>query len=212
MKPKRVQHRGIGVEDIANARHSDTGRKLSKTSRAHMVSAVSSFYAWALEEGYVVTNPEGGSAEWLYDTLYCARGQAENLIKLKLLSHEAQKRSIDKQPKVQQQLAFQRENILAAAAFQDLQQTAKVDDAEIQKYYDQHKNEYEQLKARHILIRVKGAPMPAAGGKQELTDEAALAKAQEIEKRLAAGEDFAKVAQTESDDSVLHAQILRGTT
>ena len=24
----------------------------------------------------------GGSAEWLYDTLYCARGQAENLIKL----------------------------------------------------------------------------------------------------------------------------------
>jgi hypothetical protein len=30
----------------------------------------------------VVTNLPGGSAEWLYDTLYCARGQAENLIKL----------------------------------------------------------------------------------------------------------------------------------
>jgi Transposase DDE domain group 1 len=30
----------------------------------------------------VVTNLERGSAEWLYDTLYCARGQAENLIKL----------------------------------------------------------------------------------------------------------------------------------
>jgi hypothetical protein len=30
----------------------------------------------------VVTNLVGGSAEWLYDTLYCARGQAENLIKL----------------------------------------------------------------------------------------------------------------------------------
>jgi hypothetical protein len=30
----------------------------------------------------VVTNLQGGSAEWLYDTLYCARGQAENLIKL----------------------------------------------------------------------------------------------------------------------------------
>jgi hypothetical protein len=34
----------------------------------------------------VVTNLLGGSAEWLYDTLYCARGQAENLIKL----HKAQ--------------------------------------------------------------------------------------------------------------------------
>ena len=30
----------------------------------------------------VVTSLETGSAEWLYDTLYCARGQAENLIKL----------------------------------------------------------------------------------------------------------------------------------
>src|SRR6201999_1643777 len=29
-----------------------------------------------------VTNIARGSAEWLYDTLYCARGQAENLIKL----------------------------------------------------------------------------------------------------------------------------------
>src|SRR3954452_13719511 len=35
-----------------------------------------------LNTRYVVTNLEGGSAEWLYDTLYCARGQAENLIKL----------------------------------------------------------------------------------------------------------------------------------
>ena len=34
----------------------------------------------------VVTNLETGSAEWLYDTVYCARGQAENLIKL----HKAQ--------------------------------------------------------------------------------------------------------------------------
>ncbi len=30
----------------------------------------------------VVTNIRHGSAEWLYDTLYCERGQAENLIKL----------------------------------------------------------------------------------------------------------------------------------
>jgi len=35
-----------------------------------------------LDIRYVVTNLESGSAGWLYDTLYCARGQAENLIKL----------------------------------------------------------------------------------------------------------------------------------
>ena len=35
-----------------------------------------------LDIRYVVTNIARGNAEWLYDTLYCARGQAENLIKL----------------------------------------------------------------------------------------------------------------------------------
>jgi hypothetical protein len=35
-----------------------------------------------LDIRYVVTNLPGGTAEWLYATLYCARGQAENLIKL----------------------------------------------------------------------------------------------------------------------------------
>jgi Transposase DDE domain group 1 len=38
--------------------------------------------AKGLDIRYVVTNIASGSAEWLYDTLYCARGQAENLIKL----------------------------------------------------------------------------------------------------------------------------------
>ncbi len=35
-----------------------------------------------LDIRFVVTSIPTGSAEWLYDTLYCARGQAENLIKL----------------------------------------------------------------------------------------------------------------------------------
>ena len=35
-----------------------------------------------LDIRYVVTNIARGTAEWLYETLYCARGQAENLIKL----------------------------------------------------------------------------------------------------------------------------------
>ncbi len=35
-----------------------------------------------LDIRFVVTNLEYGSPEWLYDSFYCARGQAENLIKL----------------------------------------------------------------------------------------------------------------------------------
>jgi hypothetical protein len=38
--------------------------------------------AKGLDIRYVVTSLRSGTAEWLYDTFYCARGQAENLIKL----------------------------------------------------------------------------------------------------------------------------------
>jgi hypothetical protein len=38
--------------------------------------------AKGLDIRYVVTNRRSGTAQWLYDTFYCARGQAENLIKL----------------------------------------------------------------------------------------------------------------------------------
>jgi peptidyl-prolyl cis-trans isomerase C len=125
----------------------------------------------------------------------------ETVVQMKLLSEEAQKLSLDKQPKLQEQIAFQRQSLLAQAMFENLAQGVKVDDTLIQNYYDSHKNEYESARARHILIRVKGAPMPVAEGKAELTDEQALAKAQDIRKRLVAGEDFAALAKAESDDT-----------
>lgn len=39
------------------AKHPTTGKPLSKTSKAHMLSTVSSFYRWAMQEGYTESNP-----------------------------------------------------------------------------------------------------------------------------------------------------------
>lgn len=128
------------------------------------------------------------------------RGFAERIVELKILSEEAQKRKIDQEPKVKNEIAFQRDNLLAQAMFENLESSIKVDDAAVEKYYDEHKSEFEVLKARHILIRVKGAPMQARAGQPELTDEEALAKAQAIRKRIEGGEDFATIAKSESDD------------
>jgi len=128
------------------------------------------------------------------------RAFAEQLVQVKLLAQQAEKDKLADDPKVRDEIAFQRENLLAGVMFQHLQDTVKVTDAEIQKYYDEHKADYEVVKARHILVRVKGAPMPAAPGKPELTDAEALAKAEAIRKRIEAGEDFATLAKTESDD------------
>ena len=43
--------------------------------------------------------------------------------------------------------------------------------------------------------------MPGAEGKPELTDEQALAKAQDVVKKLKGGADFAAVAKADSDDT-----------
>lgn len=134
------------------------------------------------------------------------RAFAERIVELKILSEEAQKRKIDQEPKVKQEVAFQRDNLLAQAMFENLQSSVKVDDAAVEKYYNEHKNEFEVLKARHILIRVKGAPMQAPAGKPELSNEEALAKAQAIRKRIDAGEDFSALARVESDDAGSGAQ------
>jgi peptidyl-prolyl cis-trans isomerase C len=127
---------------------------------------------------------------------------AEQLVRIKLMSQEARKRKLDESPAVQRQMELQKENLLANALFQDMAANTKVDETAARQYYDQHKGEYESAHARHILLRVKGSSLPAQPGKKELTEEEALAKAQEIRKKLVAGEDFATLAKAESDDTV----------
>lgn len=131
---------------------------------------------------------------------------AESIVQLKLLAQGAEAAGLDKSTKIQQQLRFQRENMLAQAMFESLQQGTKVDDALVKTYYDSHKNDYESVKAKHILIRMKGAPMPGTEGKPELTEEQALAKAKEIVAKLKAGGDFGALAKSDSDDTGSAAQ------
>jgi peptidyl-prolyl cis-trans isomerase C len=131
---------------------------------------------------------------------------AEQLIRVKLMSQEARKRKLDESPVVQHQIELQKENLLANLLFQDMTANAKVDDASEHQYYEQHKSEYESAHVRHILIRMKGSQVANQPGKKELTEEEALAKAQEVRKKLLAGDDFAALAKAESDDAVSAAK------
>ena len=129
------------------------------------------------------------------------RQMMEEIIKLKILANEATKAHLDLKPDIQKQIEFHKENILAGAEYQNLMNNVQVDDATAKAYYDAHKSDYQEVQARHILIRFKGSPVPLKEGQKDLTEEEALAKAQEIEKRLKAGEDFAKIAKEESADT-----------
>jgi parvulin-like peptidyl-prolyl isomerase len=134
------------------------------------------------------------------------RKVAEQYAELRMMAEEARKRKIDQVPATKVQIAFQIDQMLAQMLFRDLQATVKVDDAAVQKYYDEHKNEYEEVKARHILVRFKDSRVPLREGQKELSDAEALAKAQELKKKLEAGGDFAALAKAESDDTGTGAQ------
>jgi peptidyl-prolyl cis-trans isomerase C len=124
---------------------------------------------------------------------------ADDYVRMKLLAAEAAKNGLQNDPDVQSQLALMRENLLANAQLNRLEKSAALSDADIQKAYDEHKSDYEQAKARHILIAFKGS-QATQPGKKELTDAEAKAKAEEIRKKLVAGADFAELAKKESDD------------
>ena len=125
----------------------------------------------------------------------------ENLAKVLVLDQEGKKRGLDQSPAYKTQQMFQMANILAGLTFAEINKEVKVDDAAVKKYYDEHKGEYEEVHARHILIRMQGSAVPLRPGQKELSDAEALAKAEDIKKQIDGGADFAELAKKESDDT-----------
>jgi hypothetical protein len=62
--------------------YAETRHKAKSWSRERRAVARIEATQLGLDTRFVVTNVEYGAAEWIYNAFYCARGQAENLIKL----------------------------------------------------------------------------------------------------------------------------------
>lgn len=125
---------------------------------------------------------------------------AEDYLRMKMLAQMGYKAGLQNDPAVQQQLALMKDNLVANAQLSQIDKSVTLSDEELQKIYDANKKDYEQVKARHILIAFKGSPA-AQPGKPELTEEQAKAKAEDIKKQLAAGAKFEDLAKKESDDT-----------
>jgi len=125
----------------------------------------------------------------------------DQLVKVLSLAQEGKRLKLDEKPAFKAQAMYQQDQALANFTFLALSQDVKVDDAALHAYFDAHKAEYDQVHARHILIRMKGSTVPLKPGAKDLSPEEALAKAEDLEKRLKGGEDFAKLAAAESDDT-----------
>ena len=62
--------------------YAETHHKVGSWNRERRAVARIEATTLGLDIRFVVTNLDYGSPEWIYESLYCARGQAENLIKL----------------------------------------------------------------------------------------------------------------------------------
>ena len=129
------------------------------------------------------------------------RQLADNLVRVMVLAQEGKRLGLDTAPSFKTQVEFQTQNILAGLAAERINKETKVSDADVKAYYDAHVNEFEQVHARHILIRFQGSQVPVRPGQKDLGDAEALAKAQELRKKILDGGDFNAIAIQESDDT-----------
>lgn len=124
---------------------------------------------------------------------------ADDFLRMRLLASEGAKAGLQSDPEVVNQLNLMRENLVATAELKKIDSGITVSDAEVQKAYADGAKEYEQVKARHILIAPKGSPAAQPG--KDLTDEQAKAKAEDLRKQIVAGANFDELAKKESDDT-----------
>jgi peptidyl-prolyl cis-trans isomerase C len=129
------------------------------------------------------------------------RDIADKLVEIFTLAQAAKEKKLDQSPKAQTQMMLSTDQLLANMMFRDMAENAKPDDATLHAYYDAHKAEWEEVKARHILIRFHGSQVPVGEGKKDLTDAEALAKVTELRAKIVGGADFAVVAKESSDDT-----------
>jgi peptidyl-prolyl cis-trans isomerase C len=124
----------------------------------------------------------------------------DQVVRVLLLSEEGRRRKLTETEAYKSQLMYSAAGILASHTDEDIKRKSRGDDASLKAYYEAHKSEWEQIHARHILMRMQGSALSLAPGQKDLTDDEALAKALEIRQKIVQGADFAALAQTDSDD------------
>jgi peptidyl-prolyl cis-trans isomerase C len=128
------------------------------------------------------------------------RSLAEQVAELKVMAQEARARKLDQSAGVKAKAALQMDQILANAVYQQLS-AGDPDEAALRAYYAAHKQDWDEVKARHILIRMQGSRVPVREGHKDFTDGEALAKAKEVRAKIVAGAKFEDQAKVESDDT-----------
>jgi len=127
-------------------------------------------------------------------------GVVQQLYMTEQISEEASKLKLDQQSPWKEQLQLARANILTQAYLAKQASSASVPAAEDPKaYFDSHTADYEQIKLSGILVAFSPPGTPAGSGAVQRTEAQALEKANDLEKKIKGGADFAALARSDSD-------------
>jgi hypothetical protein len=116
-----------------------------------------------------------------------------------IMADEAQRRGLDKDPNVQQQIAFGRLQILSRALTRQIQhEAAQVPEKDIEDWYQAHLIDFEQANLERLVVpntrqQGKTASASQAAAKSDSDPEAIMHEAEKLRARAAAGEDFVKL-------------------
>ncbi|HKC71627.1 MAG TPA: peptidyl-prolyl cis-trans isomerase [Terriglobales bacterium] len=138
------------------------------------------------------------------------------LPRLMAMSQDAQKQGLDKTPEFAERVKFVKMQVLSQALQQEIQKkAATIPDADLQKYYQDHSDTFEQYNLDRIFVprtkQVEAEAKTEEEKEQKLTDEQQKTKeaadkakaeegeqamtklAQDLRERAGKGEDFAKL-------------------
>lgn len=120
----------------------------------------------------------------------------------KQFADEATKLNLDQQSPWKEQLQMARANILAQAYVNRLttNSNASAPAQDPKQYYDAHPDEFDQVKLSAIFVAFNSPGTPNANATASRTEQEARDKANDLEKKLKGGADFAAVARSDSDD------------
>jgi peptidyl-prolyl cis-trans isomerase C len=126
----------------------------------------------------------------------------QQLYMQKEFADQAAKLSLDQQSPWKEQLEMARANILAQAYLNQLTNTstAAAPAGDPKQYYDTHPDEFDQVKLSGIFVAFNAPGTPAANASASRTEQQARDKANDLEKKIKGGADFAALARSDSDD------------
>lgn len=135
-----------------------------------------------------------------YTTLDRKKEFLDNLVRFEVLAREAEKQGLDKDPEVQATLKKVMVQKLVQKSFQDPNALAQVPEADLQKYYDEHKADYQRPRKMRVSAVVLQAPAGSPQRAKKAADaKKALAKLKAEEKKNTLA--FVQIVNEFSDDA-----------